>query len=74
MVSRWMHEGLKLKKRCHERNYRAVVEGYQTLLTLGPVLSTRTPANGARIYSMNIDTDPIHEMSDSDLSCITFAL
>lgn len=28
----------------------------------------------ARIYSMKMDTEPSHEMSDSDLSCSKFAL
>ena len=44
------------------------------LLALGPVLSTRTPANGARMYSMKMETEPSHEMSDSDLSCNMFVL
>lgn len=49
-------------------------EKKEWILALGPILSTRTPVKGARMYSMNIDTEPSHEMSDSDLSCNKFAL
>lgn len=49
-------------------------EKKKRVLALGPILSTRTPVKGARMYSMNMDIEPSHEMSDSDLSCKKLAL
>lgn len=46
----------------------------EKVLALGPILSTRTPVRGASVYSMNIDTEPSQDMSDSDLCCNIFAL
>lgn len=43
-------------------------------LTLGPILSTRMPVRGARMYSINIETEPSQDMSDSDLSCNIYVL
>lgn len=49
-------------------------EKKEKVLTLGPILSTRTPVRGARMYSINIDTEPSQDMSDSDLSCNIYVL
>lgn len=46
----------------------------EKVLTRGPILSTRMPVRGASMYSMNIDTEPSQDMSDSDLCCNIFAL
>jgi len=51
-----------------------VEEKMKRLLTVGPKRSTNTPATGDRIYVRKMETDPIHEMADSDMWCSMFAL
>ena len=36
------------------------------MLTVGPILSTRTPAIGDPIYRRKMATDPIQEISESE--------
>lgn len=49
-------------------------ERKEKVLAFGPILSTRTPVRGARMYNIKIDTEPSQDISDSDLSCSMFAL
>jgi len=56
------------------RPINLVEEKLKRLLTVGPKRSTNTPATGDRIYVRKMETDPIHEIADSDIWCSKFAL